>query len=76
MEDGEAVAGLHGQGCWRDPRLGGSRIQYLSLSPTRRIVDVSLHPEAESLYVEQIDVGEAKPRQVGMQRGIVGGAAG
>jgi len=29
-----------------------------------RIVSVELHPQADHLYVEQIDVGEAKPRQV------------
>ena len=29
-----------------------------------RIVDVRLHPNAESLYVEDIDLGEEKPRQV------------
>jgi len=29
-----------------------------------RIVEVSIHPEADSLYIEKIDVGEAAPRQV------------
>eukprot|EP00762_Andalucia_godoyi_P000754 ANDGO_03839.mRNA.1 putative methionine--tRNA ligase len=29
-----------------------------------RIVDVKKHPDAESLYVEQIDVGEEKPRTI------------
>ena len=29
-----------------------------------KIVAVKLHPEADSLYVEQIDVGEAEPRTV------------
>lgn len=29
-----------------------------------RIVDVKLHPEAESLYIEQIDLGEEKPRTI------------
>ncbi|TPX44230.1 hypothetical protein SeLEV6574_g04616 [Synchytrium endobioticum] len=29
-----------------------------------RIVDVKLHPDAESLYVEQIDLGEEKPRTI------------
>ena len=30
-----------------------------------RIVKVDQHPNAESLYVEDIDLGEEKPRQVG-----------
>ncbi len=30
-----------------------------------RIVKVEQHPNAESLYVEEIDLGEEKPRQVG-----------
>ena len=30
-----------------------------------RIVKVDQHPNAESLYVEEIDLGEEKPRQVG-----------
>jgi aminoacyl tRNA synthase complex-interacting multifunctional protein 1 len=29
-----------------------------------KIVDVQRHPDADSLYVEQIDVGEAEPRTV------------
>lgn len=29
-----------------------------------KIVSVEKHPDADSLYVEQIDVGEAKPRTV------------
>jgi len=29
-----------------------------------RIVSVEIHPEAENLYVEQIDVGESAPRQI------------
>eukprot|EP01028_Stygiella_incarcerata_P001032 TRINITY_DN1162_c2_g1_i1.p1 TRINITY_DN1162_c2_g1~~TRINITY_DN1162_c2_g1_i1.p1 ORF type:complete len:461 (-),score=171.33 TRINITY_DN1162_c2_g1_i1:115-1497(-) len=29
-----------------------------------KIVDVKLHPDAESLYVEQIDVGEEAPRTI------------
>ncbi|XP_072938140.1 tyrosine--tRNA ligase, cytoplasmic [Epargyreus clarus] len=29
-----------------------------------RIVEVSLHPDADSLYVEKIDVGEAEPRTI------------
>jgi len=29
-----------------------------------RIVDVQKHPDADSLYVEQVDVGEAKNRTV------------
>ena len=29
-----------------------------------RIVSVARHPEADKLYVEQIDVGEAQPRQI------------
>ena len=29
-----------------------------------RIVKVDQHPNAESLYVEDIDLGEEKPRQV------------
>ena len=29
------------------------------------IVSVEQHPNADSLYVEQIDLGEGKPRQVG-----------
>ena len=28
------------------------------------ICEVSLHPDAESLYLERIDVGESEPRQV------------
>ena len=30
-----------------------------------RIVKVEQHPNAESLYVEDIDLGEDEPRQVG-----------
>ena len=30
------------------------------------IVSVEQHPNADSLYVEQIDLGEGKPRQVGL----------
>jgi tRNA-binding EMAP/Myf-like protein len=29
-----------------------------------QIVKVGLHPNAEALYLEEIDVGEDKPRQV------------
>lgn len=29
-----------------------------------KIIKCEKHPEAESLYVEQIDLGEAKPRNV------------
>ena len=29
-----------------------------------RIVEVGRHPEADKLYVEKIDVGEAQPRQI------------
>jgi aminoacyl tRNA synthase complex-interacting multifunctional protein 1 len=29
-----------------------------------RIISVMMHPKADTLYVEQIDIGEAKPRQV------------
>ena len=29
-----------------------------------RIIDVQKHPDADSLYVEQVDVGEAKNRTV------------
>lgn len=29
-----------------------------------KIVDVNMHPDADTLYVEQIDVGEAEPRTV------------
>lgn len=29
-----------------------------------RIVDISLHPDADSLYVEKIDCGEANPRNI------------
>ena len=29
-----------------------------------QIVTVGLHPDAESLYVEEIDLGEGQPRQV------------
>ncbi|GAA6002486.1 hypothetical protein JCM10207_001146 [Rhodosporidiobolus poonsookiae] len=29
-----------------------------------RIVDVKVHPDADSLYVEKIDIGEAEPRTV------------
>ena len=29
---------------------------------------VDQHPNADSLYVEEIDVGEEKPRQVGVPR--------
>lgn len=29
-----------------------------------RIVDVSKHPDADSLYVEQVDLGEARPRTI------------
>ena len=31
-----------------------------------QIVSVEQHPNADSLYVEQIDLGEGKPRQVGL----------
>lgn len=33
-----------------------------------RIVEVGRHPEADKLYVEKIDVGEAQPRQVRMSQ--------
>lgn len=29
-----------------------------------KIVEVSVHPDADSLYLEKIDVGEAEPRQI------------
>jgi len=29
-----------------------------------KIVSADLHPNAERMYVEQIDVGEGKPRQI------------
>ena len=29
-----------------------------------KIVDVNKHPDADALYVEQIDLGEAKPRTI------------
>lgn len=29
-----------------------------------KIIDIKKHPDADSLYVEQIDLGEDKPRQV------------
>ncbi len=29
-----------------------------------RIVEVSQHPEADQLYVEKVDVGEAEPRTI------------
>ncbi len=29
-----------------------------------RVVSAARHPDAESLYVEMVDVGEAQPRQV------------
>ena len=29
-----------------------------------KVVSVKKHPDADSLYVEQIDVGEEKPREV------------
>jgi tRNA-binding EMAP/Myf-like protein len=31
-----------------------------------RIVSVQQHPNADALYLEEIDVGEEKPRQVGV----------
>jgi tRNA-binding EMAP/Myf-like protein len=31
-----------------------------------QITNVRLHPNAESLYLEDIDLGEAQPRQVGL----------
>ena len=31
-----------------------------------KIVEVGNHPSADTLYVEQIDLGEGKPRQVGI----------
>ncbi|XKL61834.1 hypothetical protein PGB90_001667 [Kerria lacca] len=40
------------------------------LSPHRldirigRVVDVSMHPNADSLYIEKIDIGEEKPRTI------------
>ena len=30
-----------------------------------QIVSVSRHPDADALYVEEIDIGEEQPRQVG-----------
>jgi hypothetical protein len=33
-----------------------------------RIVSVQQHPNADALYLEEIDVGEEKPRQVGSLR--------
>lgn len=32
-----------------------------------RIIKVEQHPNADSLYVEEIDLGEDKPRQVSQQ---------
>ena len=32
-----------------------------------KILSIDRHPNAESLYVEQIDLGEEQPRQVGGQ---------
>lgn len=29
-----------------------------------RIVEISRHPDADALYVEQIDLGEEKPRTI------------
>lgn len=29
-----------------------------------KILEISKHPEADTLYVEQVDIGEAKPRQI------------
>lgn len=34
-----------------------------------KITSVQKHPNAETLYLEEIDVGEEKPRQVGVQGG-------
>ena len=35
-----------------------------------RILSVELHPNADGLYVEQIDLGEGAPRQVGFNPGL------
>ena len=35
-----------------------------------RILSVELHPNADGLYVEQIDLGEGTPRQVGLNPGL------
>jgi len=29
-----------------------------------KIIEVSKHPEADTLYIEKVDVGESKPRQI------------
>lgn len=43
--------------------LKGSLISKLDLV-VGKILSVKKHPDADSLYVEQIDVGEEKPREV------------
>lgn len=43
--------------------IPGSLISKLDIC-VGKILDVKRHPDADSLYVEQIDVGEEKPREV------------
>lgn len=40
-----------------------SEISYLDIK-IGKIIDIKVHPEADSLYIESIDVGEAQPRVI------------
>lgn len=50
------------------PAAGGKKSEEFAPSQFNmvvgKIVDISLHPDADSLYVEQIDVGEDAPRTI------------
>lgn len=40
----------------------------LWLAQVARIVKAWRHPDADSLYIEEVDVGEAQPRQVSISQ--------
>lgn len=54
------VKGGDGGGASEEPPVDVRRLDFR----VGRIVSVKKHPDADSLYVEEIDVGEAKPRTV------------
>ncbi|XP_022104423.1 tyrosine--tRNA ligase, cytoplasmic-like [Acanthaster planci] len=52
--------GKQGQGATADDEIIPSRLDLR----VGKVISAEMHPDAESLYVEQIDVGEEKPRTV------------
>uniref|UniRef100_A0A4W6FRX5 Tyrosine--tRNA ligase n=1 Tax=Lates calcarifer TaxID=8187 RepID=A0A4W6FRX5_LATCA len=50
----------HRKGCQEDDELAPSRLDIR----VGKIISVEKHPDADSLYLEKIDVGEAEPRTV------------